>query len=236
MIQIAICDDNRTFALWLRELVMKYLSNQEIEGNVKVYYSGKELLRDKREYDIYILDIEMKGINGIETGKQIRARSRSAVILFLTITSQYALEGYEVEPLRYLIKEEDEEQQMWQVQKVMKLAIDRVKREERAIIVQQKQGQRKIPLSEIVFIEVYNHICIIHTLDGRNYRISKALKEIEHEIKDGRFVRCHKSYIVNVQYIRVIEKNQIIMKHNETVMLGRSMVKKVKEAMMEYWR
>lgn len=235
MIRIAVCDDNQKFLEQFKILLQEYLQNNEIEGYIETYRSGKSLLKSKKEYEIYILDIEMGACNGIEVGKKIREKDKGAVILFLTVSREHALEGYEVEALRYLIKEIDPEKQKKDLERVMKLAIEKVKKEAKNLLVLKKEKKLKIPLAEITYVEIYDHTCMIHTIDREIYEQNCSLNEMEERLRDERFFRCHKSYIVNVSHIQLIEDQQITMENGEKILLARRKMKEIKQAMLRYW-
>lgn len=235
MINIVLCDDNKSYLSNLKEIVMECLRDQNINGKVDTYLSGTELLDSGCLYDVYILDIEMPMISGIEVGKRIKRRQPSAIIIFLTVTKQYALEGYEAEPLRYLLKENSKEKQKCQVKHILQLAIQRLKKEEKSIILEKNRALHNLKISQIVFAEVYGHSCIIHMEDGMRLEAYCSLKELEQKLGDDRFIRCHKSYLVNIQFIKNIKKNHITMEDGQEVYLSRSRIKLVKKAIVDYW-
>jgi DNA-binding LytR/AlgR family response regulator len=177
----------------------------------------------------------MRRVNGIEAGRIIRQMQASAIIIFLTVSKQYALEGYEAEPLRYLLKEDNEEKQKIQIEPVLNIAIKRMKEEEKSILLHKNGQVFSIKISSIMYVDIFRHQCTFHIKDGTVYKENYSLKGAEQKLDDPRFVRCHKSYLVNIQHIQHIEKNNIIMNNGEKVYLSRGKAKLIKCAILDYW-
>ena len=110
MLSIAICDDEEYFRITEKQLILKYMAGKNCECMIDMYESGKELLALKSaisQYHIIFLDVNMEEIDGIETAKEIRKITKDVFIVFVTAFITYALEGYKVDAVRYLIKDHE---------------------------------------------------------------------------------------------------------------------------------
>lgn len=198
MINIAIVEDEERYALTLQNYISKYEreSNQQI--SVEVFTDGIFLLDTyKGQFDIILLDIEMKHIDGMTTAEKIRALDHEVVIIFITNMTQYAIRGYSVDALDYVLKPVA----YFAFTQRLERAISRMKRrEDRFLTIVFRGGARKIRINDIYYIEVQDHDIIYHTSNG-DFTVSGSLISVENQLKDDGFFRCNKSYLINLNYV-----------------------------------
>ncbi len=223
-IKIAICDDEYIH----RKVLLKYVKMLFSKGSYEVteFSSGEELLgRYPSGLDILLLDIQMLGINGIETAKKIRLFDTNVIIIFTTAISDFMQEGYEVRAFRYLlkpIKYNDFSKHLSQCKNEI------IKNKEKHISIKEiDEGQTVIlPINTILYVEMECRITLVHT-DNKTYKTRESIKNFENELKEHLFYRCHRAYLINLQKINSIGKNTATIKGNE-VLVSRYKEKELK--------
>lgn len=211
MIHIAICDDNQS--------ILKKLKNFIIEQDTKVYlfHSGQELLESEVVFDIVLLDIKMPDKNGLIVASQLYTRNPSTLLLFITDYIEYSMRGYEYRAYRYILKSEPDQF----IRRNIYDAINECRNKNSYLITSYKREIAKISCIRIRYMESYGHTVVIHTLDG-DYHSQEKLKDIYQFLKSRGFTQCHKSYIVNMRYIKAIDKNTCVVLDDHTkVPIGR---------------
>uniref|UniRef100_UPI004055EA10 LytR/AlgR family response regulator transcription factor n=1 Tax=Agathobacter sp. TaxID=2021311 RepID=UPI004055EA10 len=232
MITIALCDDSKTMIENLKLFLEEYGRESGKELHIFTFYSGEELLQNfNGKYDIIFLDIKMPGMNGVQAAKKVREKDRKVIIIFLTSLIQYALEGYKVNAANYIVKPV--------TKKRLKLEMERClqeieQQEDPFIVFHNDNGNYKILLKTISYIETYNRNLLIHT-DKGNIVCYWKMKEMEEKIKDYGFSRNHASYIVNLFYVENIEKMDIKLSTGERLPISKTKKKEFMEGLAEYW-
>lgn len=231
--RIAICDDDKTAREYLYQLIILWSKEKESGAHVfcNLYSSSEEFLfyyEEDKSYDILLLDIEMKEMNGVDLAKRIRLENKELIIIFITGYSEYITDGYDVEALHYLLKPIQEDK----LYMILDRAKDKIKKNEKALYLDTSTGVNRLLINEIRYIEVrLNYISIY---GGETYTIKKTLSSMEKEL-DNRFVRCHRSYMVNLYYIRKIMRNEIILEDNTSIPLSKSYYELVNQAFINYF-
>ena len=211
---IAVCDDNLSDREIIRQQLSIYFSDKFIEYNIDSYENGVNLIysiEDGEYYDIIFLDMYMDKLNGIQVAEKLRNMNYKGKIIFLTVTSKYAVESYDVEASGYLVKPHD-------IDKIS-MVLDRVLSNYENVHtyqIKKRNSVIQVLYSEIEYIESSNSKCILHRTDGNEYTIYKKLNDIEEEINHRAFLRCHQSYLVNMNKIESVE-NDFTMKSVDVV-------------------
>lgn len=230
MIQIAICDDNPYDLNQLKTLVstiepMNYTIHAFLDPN-----DCLQTIKNGMLYDCFILDMLMENENGISIAKQLRKTHQSQPILFVTATQDFAIQGYEVNAFRYYMKPLDETQFLTDFSNVLH-QIDSKKH--LFITISNSDGLTKIKLSDIYYIESDLRTLLIHTKND-HYSLTGKISELEESLKNYDFVRVHKSFLVNLQYVKNIFKDIITLDNQETVLLSKHRSKSTHEKLMNY--
>ena len=206
--KIAIVDDEQIERNKLQEYIKKFSEETGTTLDIYSFSSGDQLLQDYRlVYDIIMFDIEMSGTNGMDTAKQIRKIDKRVTILFITNLAQYAIEGYDVEAIDYILKP------VTYLDFAMKMrrAFRKVsQKEDNTILVETVEGVKTFRLSEIYYLEVLAHYLIYHTKSG-DFKLRGSLKDAEAQMIPYNFFRIHKCYIVNFKYITAVKSKEIII-------------------------
>ena len=229
MVNIVICENDKNDQEFVKAKVVEILDDLNIEYEIKVYNSGDDLLKGYDKYtDIILLDIQMDGLDGMETARKIREFDDNVEIIFITSFVEYALEGYEVNAYRYLLKPVKDENLRTSLINCLN---DRnfVKR---SIVIKEGDTRIKISLKDIMYIEVQGNDITVHTLKD-TYRTKGTMSNFETEINSNMFVRCHKSYLVNLEYIKSIKRYTSILVNDEEVPLSRNKYKEIKDRFFE---
>ncbi len=230
--RIAICDDEKTFLIKLRKEISEILNEPDYE--LMEFHSGEALLDAYKEqkYDIIILDIEMNGINGLDTAREIRKSDCSVVIAFLTSYESFAVQGYEVKAERYILKQQPSNMYKEQLSSLF----SEYRLRHKTFVYNNLNKAFSARLFDIQYFEVYIRTIIVHVYDGDNkiFNYYGKLSELEESYTADGFVRVGKSYLVNISNIKHIDKDGIYMLNGDFVSMGRSVRAKVIKAYMDY--
>jgi two-component system, LytTR family, response regulator LytT len=230
MINIAICEDEKETQLLIEDHLDNILKNINIEYEIKKYSLGEELLRDNlKDIDILLLDIQMGQINGMDTARRIREVDNKMEIIFITSLIDYIQEGYEVRAYRYLLKPIELEE----LKKHVLTCIKEIENKNSYVVIKNKSNTYKIKPSEIKYIEVQKKVVSIHTIN-QTFEVRYSLEKIEKELDLDKFVRCHKSFLINLSYVENIKLNNIILESKEEVPVSRYRYKDVKEKFLKF--
>lgn len=239
MIQIAICDDQaeeleRTYAM------AEAYCRLHLELNISFhkFESADDLLRfisTRNRFDIYLLDILMPNVNGIEVGYAIRESDSAAVILYLTSSPDYALQSYQVDAGGYLLKPVSEKDLFAALDKV----IAKLDAEDRKCFVFQTPhgGIESIPYSHLLYLEYYQHRLNAHTTENKTLESiyhRESFQELTASLTDSRFVKIAASIIVNMQHIRNMNSREIRLSNEEKLGISRLYVTDARKAFMDY--
>ena len=226
--RIAVCDDELTE----RNNTKKQLETayRSLDLLVDVYSSGDDLLRvyEENKYQLIFLDIEMPKMDGITLAKKIRESDKKVAICFLTSHVEYALKGYEANALRYLTKPV----QAKQLSEIITYLIEQDAREKK-IMLKYLDDVELVSVNEILYFEAQNQNIRIITAK-REYSRRYNIKDYEKELREYSFVRCHRSFLVNMAHVTRISKNEILLDNNESIPLSRTKEKTVKEALITF--
>ena len=232
MIRIAICDDEKYFRLREEELVGEYMEKRGYSYSIATYSSGKEMLalRDEAGYDIIFLDINMEEMDGIETARRIRQVSDKVFIVFVTAYITYALEGYKVNAVRYLLREEN------CLENALKECLDAVTAQmdagKKKYEINLPNGRKSIPIDNLLYVESRLHKVFFFIMeDGiREYNKYGRLDQVSQELEPYGFFRIHQSYLVNIRYVINVERYTASMENGITLSISKRYYKDIERA------
>ena len=227
--KIIICDDEKIFRDKLIEVCETYAKNNDIDLELKQYSSGEELLESSESADVLLLDIEMAGINGIEVKEILEENSRISFIIFTSSHTEMVFDTFSKKTLGFVTKPVTYEKLEEKLNKVLKEI-----KSEFFIEVQDKENIIKVKNNKICYIEADDYCSRIITTDN-TYLVRKSLSEWEDELTDKDFIRIHKSYLVNMDFIKAI-KSVVVLDSGEELKIGRTKLKEVKEKYTEFIR
>lgn len=197
---IAICEDLEKDKQVLLELTKEYFHNKRHDLRLDSFISGEDLIGEIKGgtvFNIVFLDIYMHGMTGMETAKILRELDAGIHIIFTTVSSSFALESYEVQAGGYLVKPIDKDRYA----KTMDKIISDFEETKKCLIIRNRGNVIRMIYSEILYIESEGKHIIIHNKDGKKETVYAKLNDIEAKIDSKKFLRCHQSYLVNMEHI-----------------------------------
>lgn len=228
-ITIALCDDDSEQIKNLRRLIGEWAENKPFAVNIAGYESGEQFLFEYRDNpcDLLLLDIEMSGINGMALAKKLRGDGDMLPIIFITGYSDYMSDGYDVEALHYLLKPVETDK--------LFAVLDRyAARHESSeeIVLSTADGVCRIASDSIAYIEAFGRKTAVHLRDKAALECNMSISEFANF--EG-FIHCHRSYIVNLEQVRAITKNAVIIETGEEVPLSRRLYNDVNKSFIEFY-
>ncbi|MDD4184128.1 MAG: LytTR family DNA-binding domain-containing protein [Candidatus Izemoplasmatales bacterium] len=211
-IRVAIVEDD----IESMEILEKYLRRYEKENNVLIdifkYKDGDEIATYyESKYDIILLDIEMKRLDGMSTAKIIREFDKEVIIIFITNMPQYAIKGYEVKALSFLLKPVP----YFAFSQEISDSISKIEsHKERSLLLTTKDGVVKVNVLDIYYVETMKHYLIVHEKNG-DHTIKLPLKKIEEELKQGSFFRCNNCFLVNLDEVKSVKDDYVVVSDTE---------------------
>ena len=228
--RIAVCDDEEKFRTQEKNLIDKLAGS--IDVIVDAYSDGRKLLEafDKNPYDVLFLDIEMPAMDGITLAKKLRERSDSIYIVFLTGHVEYALEGYEVNALRYLTKPVQEDK----LREVLRFVMDQ-STSKRQILIKVDGEETLINVTDIIYLEAQNQYVMLYTTGGEHL-VRYNISDFEEQLKNDGFFRAHRGYLISLAKVKKLVSEVLMESPGGDISLpvSRSNVKPLKEALYAY--
>ena len=206
MIRVAIVEDEAGVQEQLAGYLQRYTRQYGTEFEVHPFGDGVEILEEYRPvYDIILLDIEMKHLDGMETAQRIHQLDPEVILVFITNMAQYAIRGYAVGALDYLLKPVPYFAFSQQLQK----AEDQVRRRRsHYLVVPVSGGLRRLDTARIYYIESQGHQMHFYTEDD-HFAAPGTLKVLEEKLADRPFARCNSGYLVNLAQVSGVQQNEV---------------------------
>lgn len=232
MYHIGICDDEPVFIEHLEKMVEKIMSAAGISYLISTFSGIPELencLEDSRTpIDLLLLDILMAGKNGMDFAREQSLSCRMPPFIFITCTMDFALEGYHVDSLAYLVKPVKEDE-------LKKALLKAWKKYQKQTIVLTCTGQTvSLLLNDLLYIEVHDKLLSIHMADGTVHRAAVSLKSVLEKLPPEQFIRCHKSFVVSLPEICSICRYYIELKNHDRIPISKSCYTPVQEALIQW--
>lgn len=206
MIKIAIVDDSTDSIDVLKEYILSYEKDKGVECKIRTYSNAIDFVTDyKCEFDIIFMDINMPHLNGMEAAKKIREVDSSTCLIFITSHAKYAITGYEVQALDFIIKPVDKIAFLMKMDKAVRHVS---KYNNKSYLLKNPNGIMVLEHSEIYYVESRLHYVYFHT-NSDVYSKREKLDVVEKELNNPRFCRCGASYLVNLDYVTKVDGNQV---------------------------
>lgn len=232
MLHIAICDDEQSFVDHLKSLIRQYAAETGEEIKVSPYYDGLDLIEKyDPTVDLIFLDIQMKLVDGLRTAEKIRQMDEKVGIIFLTTLTQYGLEGYKYRAADYIIKPIRYVRLRDELNRFLSMSRQDASP---SLIIKNDSGKYKIFLKSLRYIETFNRNLLFHT-EQEKIICYKSMKEVEQELKGQGFARSHSSYLINLFYIKGVQKLEITLVTGEILPISQPKRKQFMEELTEYW-
>lgn len=230
-IRVGVVEDDPTACQRVLDYLNQYHSETGTEFTISVFDDGEKIVEKYTPtYDILLLDIEMKHMDGMAAARQIRERDDSVVIVFITAAPQYAINGYEVQALSYLLKPVP----YFAFRQEIKRSIDMVRRRaDDAMLIDTGGKQMRVELSDVLYIESIRHTIIIHALGGK-LSVTGTLKDFEERLAGQSFFRSNSCYLVNMQHVVGVDGQDCVMSNGEALRISRPRKKAFLVALANY--
>ena len=227
--RIAICDDEKN----IRELIGNKVVKQYPDAEIISFQFGEELLLSDEYIDILFLDIQMTGIDGMETARELRKKDKNVILIFVTAVEEYVFQAFDVGAFNYIVKPIDD----GKFSDVLHRAVDEwssqnineKEPEERYVLINNSGVHTKVILDEIVYAEVFNRKVVIHKLDGEIEYYGK-MSDLESLAGDS-FFRPHRAYLINFKYVEKYDATTIYLERGTVLMAKQNYPEFVKKYM-----
>lgn len=227
---IAICEDDVT----QQEILETLIQSLEIKLTYEIhkFSSGEELVKAYKEahFSIILLDMQMEGMDGIQTAKIIKSIDKKSIIIIVTSILEYAIEGYQVDAFDFLLKPVKKEK----MEQVLKRAFDRIKNmEEQTFIIEKRNKTIVLSLPQIYYIESSGRKTNIVCETG-SYISNISISEAENYLTSKGFVRISRYYLLNMKHIKEIGSKEILLHSGKTLVMGEKLRDNIKSVYMGY--
>ena len=230
MIEIALVEDEDIYVRTFEKYITQYMEEKGIDIHFTVFRDGMEIL-DEYEYnfDIIFLDIIMKYLDGMTTAEKIRQSDKQVTLIFMTNSTQYAIRGYAVDAMDYVLKPVT----YFSFCQKLDKAIARIKQNDNpCITLVYKNTIKKIQVSDIYYIESQGHMQVFNTVNGV-FEIRDKIESIEEKLQGQHFFRSNKGYLVNMNHVIGIEESYCII-NNQKLVISRNKKKAFMDELTKY--
>lgn len=235
-INIALCDDEPESLTIIQGELYKSAEKLNIEIETYVYNNGNKIVdlicKDKEDFDILFLDIDMPDISGLEIAKKLREKGSDIILIFISAHEQYVFESIEYNPFRYIRKSRIEKE----ILLALKAAYARLEEmRDSYVVVKTEESEVRVKHSDIMYFETTARKVGIHLNDGEVFIVRKTIRGLSEELNDEHFIKVHSGCVVNARYIYKFSNRDITLDNGEQLIVSRTRVKNVKMALMNYW-
>lgn len=232
MLRIVICDDDASVRALLGGYVDRYARENGIETEKAFFPDGRELLAaDLSGADLLILDIQMPSVNGLDAARAVRAAHPDLMIIFFTSYIQYALEGYEVQAFRFLLKPLD----YAQFAQVVGGALTKLNELRGAYwTLRVNDALIRLPIGEIAYVESDRNRLLIHSRGGTT-ACRMTIKSAEDALAGHSFFRCHKAFLVALREIREVALQDVVLRDGARIPLSKHRKRALRETLTVFW-
>lgn len=230
---IAIVEDDISNASSLIKHLERFSKENDITIDYTHFHNGMDFLTPySPSFDVIFLDIEMPMINGIEVAKKIRKCDSDVIIIFITYMAQYAIDGYSVQALDYILKPVKYYPFSMKMKQVTQILASK---QTDCLIISNQSGKIKLELNRLKFVEVKDHTLYYHTTNDCFSSTSyPSLTKLTKHLSSKGFVRCHQGYLVNLHFVQKYEKNHVQIGDN-LLPLSRTYYKNFIQSLLNYW-
>ena len=232
MIRIAICDDEKHMSDHIRAFVSDFFRKKNREIQLRTFSSGEELLNYDGQIDILFLDIQMMGMDGLETARKLRAGKFRGFLIFITVLKEMVFQSFEVQAYDYLVKPVEEKQ----FEKTMERLYASIQNTgEDSLLVQKGYEGRIILKDEIVFCEVIDRKIYLNLVSGEVVDYYERIENLETKL-GSHFFRCHRSYLINLKHLKGYKNGTAYMDNGKEVPVSRLRSREFSGVVLQYMK
>ncbi len=230
MIRIAICDDEKYMSDQIQELACAFFGRRNREIAIRRFSCGQELLEYDGQIDILFLDIQMKGMDGMETAKRLRAGKFRGFLIFITVLQEMVFQSFEVQAYDYLVKPIEEEKFGRTMERLLASMQDA---NDASLLVQKGYESRIIRKSDIVFCEIIDRKIYLNLASGEVIDYYERIENLETKL-DSCFFRCHRSFLLNLKHLRGYKNGTAYMDNGREIPVSRLRAKEFSGVVLRY--
>ncbi|MCC5890909.1 MAG: response regulator transcription factor [Alkalibacterium sp.] len=232
--RVALVDDEAAQLQLLKKMLSTYGVNEKIDLEFLTFESSEAFLfhfEEDKAFDLLILDIEMGKMNGMELARHLRAHNHDIRLLFVTGYTDYIGQGYEVSAVDYVLKPVDKDKLFQVLNRFKKIT----PKEDTYVFVETADGMSRLSQGDIFYLEANKHQTNLYTAEGE-IEAKESFSHFEKELLSDQFIKTHRSYSVNLAYVKRIGKQDVIMDDETTVPISRRKTKEVNQAFIDYYK
>lgn len=233
---IAICDDEALQLKLLSNYCLNWCKNEEIKCNISTFSSGEAFLfsyEDNPTFDIILLDIQMKELNGMDLAKTLRKAKDPAALIFITGLKDYVFEGYQVQAIDYLLKP-IEENRLYEALGSAYSYLSKASKDN-FLLLQQNNQVIKLPVASIILMESQGHNTKIYT-EAAVYLSNEGISSYERKLSKSSFFKCHRCYLINIAKITAITKTEVHLEESHIIPIARGKWEELNKAFLSFYR
>lgn len=230
--RIAIAEDEQAYLEQLQNHLQHFAKEAGMSIQVDAFSNGAQLVEHYRGgWDLILLDVDMPTMNGLDAARNIRQLDQNVFIIFITNLAQYAIKGYEVNALDYVLKPVSYYALSMKLNMVSRLLR---RNAEHFLTISHNGDLHRFPVSGLFYVEIFSHQLNYHTIDGDITTTNNhTLSALEQELAEYGFVRCHKSCLINLRHVQELRGNTVHLAGVE-LPVSRNRRKAVMQAIMNY--
>lgn len=234
--KIVVCDDDKIFLNKIKDSLLSLSQYFQVAISLSFYNNGSDLilfLRNQTEsFDLLFLDIDMPGISGLETAKELRQTYPNLIIIFISSFDQYVFQSFEYAPFRYIRKDKLEQE----LPHALKAAFSVIRQtKDQYFLIHAGQNIFKLHRSDIIFFETISRKICIYFKDGKTLLVTGTIKDFIRRLKDPRFVKIHSGCVINIENVSALCGHKVVLKNGMHRFISRTRKKEVQQSFAEYW-
>ena len=229
--KIVMCEDERIFTKQLADIIKKWSKEKNVFAEVFTYSSAEEFLHEwnsDEDYDIIFLDIVMGHISGMELAHKIRETNPDIPIVFVTNAKEHVMKGYTVSAMQYLLKPISENDCFDCLERVNQNG-----KTKKHFVFKDLEKTVRVPARDIIYISMYSHTATMATA-AKKYEFRKTISQILEELDDRLFVKCHKSYVINMRYVEAVSLTYATMSNGKNIPLSKNIAGEINDLFAKY--
>jgi DNA-binding LytR/AlgR family response regulator len=231
-VNIAICDDVAADAEEIRDYLLAYFEQNGFSGNIRLFDSGEALLAafEPGRFDVFFLDIFMDGVSGVDAARRIRESDPHCLLVFITVSDSHMRDGFALRAASYVEKPLTPEK--------LELAFAQCRslfmKHARYIEITLMQRGFKVPFTGLIYAEVLGKSVFFHTSTGETYEARMKMADVAQQLAGSPFLRCHNSYIVNLNYVETVRGTNLVLKCGRSIPIRKNGRRAVISALNEF--
>lgn len=231
---IAICDDNPKIIGQIETLLLSFFEHDLNQFNYEAFLSGESLVdhltKEESSFQIYLLDVEMKSLDGFEVARFIRERDQQAIIIFITSHVEWMPEAFEVNAFHYLIKPIDE----LKVKQVLTKAMEQLSLRKMILQFTIQKKVYTVYLGEVEYFESMKRKMIIHLKNGEEYEYYGTMREVIDKVSTQLFTQVHHSFVINMDYVQMKSGETIVLQSGREIAITKKFHQSFQSAYRKY--